>query len=169
MFRFFHLQHCLKLNISWLYCGEVSLQGVNNKSCFQIKSMLMDMGGYKSWFAYKHNLAYIDLFHIPKSQVKMSQWIFRLRGCFGSKVYSEVPDGGWGWIVAVAFFLVEVFTYGVIKSFGIFLKDLMSDFDETNSRVSWIISICVFVMTFTGEKCNFYIKSFCQCFYLKLF
>lgn len=82
--------------------------------------------------------------------MKMAQWIFRLRSCFGSKVYSEVPDGGWGWIVAVAFFLVEVFTYGVIKSFGIFLKDLMSDFNETNSRVSWIISICVFVMTFTA-------------------
>ncbi|XP_051770040.1 monocarboxylate transporter 7 isoform X4 [Ctenopharyngodon idella] len=84
------------------------------------------------------------------SQVKMAQWIFRLKGCLSSKVYSEVPDGGWGWIVAVAFFLVEMFTYGVIKSFGIFLKDLMSDFEESNSRVSWIISICVFVMTFTA-------------------
>ncbi|XP_043109276.1 monocarboxylate transporter 7 [Puntigrus tetrazona] len=80
----------------------------------------------------------------------MAQGIFRLKGCLGSKEYSEVPDGGWGWIVAVAFFLVEVFTYGVIKSFGIFLKDLMSDFGESNSRVSWIISICVFVMTFTA-------------------
>uniref|UniRef100_A0A8C0YST6 Monocarboxylate transporter 7 n=1 Tax=Cyprinus carpio carpio TaxID=630221 RepID=A0A8C0YST6_CYPCA len=80
----------------------------------------------------------------------MAQWIFRLKGCLGAKVYSEVPDGGWGWIVAVAFFLVEVFTYGVLKSFGIFLKDLMSDFGESNSRVSWIISICVFVMTFTA-------------------
>lgn len=80
----------------------------------------------------------------------MAQWIFRLKACLGSKVYSEVPDGGWGWIVAVAFFLVEMFTYGVIKSFGIFLKDLMSDFGESNSRVSWIISICVFVMTFTA-------------------
>lgn len=85
----------------------------------------------------------------------MAQWIFQLKGCLGSKVYSEVPDGGWGWIVAVAFFLVEMFTYGVIKSFGIFLKDLMSDFEESNSRVSWIISICVFVMTFTGKNHHF--------------
>uniref|UniRef100_A0A671PDM6 Solute carrier family 16 member 6 n=1 Tax=Sinocyclocheilus anshuiensis TaxID=1608454 RepID=A0A671PDM6_9TELE len=83
----------------------------------------------------------------------MAQCIFRIKGCLGSKVYSEVPDGGWGWIVAVAFFLVEVNTdlRGVIKSFGIFLKDLMSGFGESNSRVSWIISICVFVMTFTGK------------------
>ncbi|XP_056628148.1 monocarboxylate transporter 7 [Triplophysa dalaica] len=80
----------------------------------------------------------------------MARWMFRLKGCLGPNVYTEVPDGGWGWIVAVAFFLVEVFTYGVIKSFGIFLKDLMTDFEESNSRVSWIISICVFVMTFTA-------------------
>ncbi|KAM9463104.1 solute carrier family 16 member 6a isoform 1-T1 [Clarias gariepinus] len=80
----------------------------------------------------------------------MVWWIFSSRGCLGPKVYSEVPDGGWGWVVAVAFFIVEAFTYGVIKSFGIFLNDLIGEFNETNSRVSWIISICVFVMTFTA-------------------
>ncbi|XP_019938608.2 monocarboxylate transporter 7-like isoform X2 [Paralichthys olivaceus] len=68
----------------------------------------------------------------------------------GPNVYSEPPDGGWGWMVAAAFFVVEVFTYGTIKSFGIFLQDLMEEFGETNSRVSWIVSICVFVMTFNG-------------------
>ncbi|KAM4525348.1 monocarboxylate transporter 7-like isoform 2-T2 [Odontesthes bonariensis] len=68
----------------------------------------------------------------------------------GPNVYSEAPDGGWGWVIAVAFFLVEVFTYGTIKSFGIFLQDLMEEFGETTSRVSWIVSICVFVMTFNG-------------------
>ncbi|XP_042363764.1 monocarboxylate transporter 7-like [Plectropomus leopardus] len=68
----------------------------------------------------------------------------------GPNVYPEAPDGGWGWVVAIAFFLVEVFTYGTIKSFGIFLQDLMAEFGETNSRVSWIVSICVFVMTFNG-------------------
>lgn len=68
----------------------------------------------------------------------------------GPNVYAKAPDGGWGWVVAVAFFVVEVFTYGTIKSFGIFLQDLMAEFGETNSRVSWIVSICVFVMTFNG-------------------
>lgn len=66
-------------------------------------------------------------------------------------MYAEVPDGGWGWVVAVAFFFVEVFTYGIIKIFGIFLQDLMTCFGETNSSVSWAVSICVFVMAFTGN------------------
>ncbi|XP_037133752.1 monocarboxylate transporter 7-like [Syngnathus acus] len=68
----------------------------------------------------------------------------------GPNVYTKPPDGGWGWVVAVAFFLVELFTYGTIKSFGIFLQVLMEEFGESNSRVSWIVSICVFVMTFNG-------------------
>ncbi|XP_066560698.1 solute carrier family 16 member 6b [Amia ocellicauda] len=78
----------------------------------------------------------------------MAGCIKTAKGCMRASVYSEVPDGGWGWVVAVAFFFVEVFTYGVIKSFGVFLQDIMNHFNETNSSVSWIISICVFVMTF---------------------
>ncbi|KAM4664011.1 monocarboxylate transporter 7 [Discoglossus pictus] len=70
--------------------------------------------------------------------------------CTSGNVYTKVPDGGWGWMVAVAFFFVEVFTYGVIKSFGVFFNELMIYFEESNSRISWIISICVFVLTFTA-------------------
>ncbi|XP_035414705.1 monocarboxylate transporter 7 isoform X2 [Cygnus atratus] len=70
--------------------------------------------------------------------------------CTTPNVYTKVPDGGWGWTVAFAFFFVEALTYGIIKSFGVFFNDLMESFDETNSRISWIISICVFVQTFTG-------------------
>ncbi|NP_001080307.1 solute carrier family 16 member 6 L homeolog [Xenopus laevis] len=80
------------------------------------------------------------------SQLKMRA----MEGCNRANVYTKVPDGGWGWAVAGAFFFVEVFTYGVIKSFGVFFNELMGHFDESNSRISWIISICVFVMTFTA-------------------
>ncbi|KAL2101507.1 hypothetical protein ACEWY4_003268 [Coilia grayii] len=76
--------------------------------------------------------------------------ISSVKSCMGPNEYAEVPDGGWGWVVAVAFFFVEVFTYGIIKSFGVFLQDLMAEFNETNSRVSWVISICVFIMAFTA-------------------
>lgn len=74
----------------------------------------------------------------------------RSRDCWGPNIYSEVPEGGWGWAVAAAFFVVEVCTYGTIKSLGVFLQDLMDEYGESNSRVSWIISICVFIFTFTG-------------------
>ncbi|XP_028674972.1 solute carrier family 16 member 6b [Erpetoichthys calabaricus] len=80
----------------------------------------------------------------------MMGFVARVKGCRGPNVYTEEPDGGWGWVVAVAFFFVEVFTYGIIKSFGIFFEDLMTQLNESNSRVSWTLSICVFVMTFTA-------------------
>ncbi|KAG5854282.1 monocarboxylate transporter 7-like [Anguilla anguilla] len=80
----------------------------------------------------------------------MIGWMFKAEGYLGPNVYPEVPDGGWGWVVAVAFFIVELLTYGIVKIFGIFLQDLMSNFDESNSRVSWIISICIFFMAFTA-------------------
>ncbi|XP_068426975.1 solute carrier family 16 member 6b [Clinocottus analis] len=72
------------------------------------------------------------------------------RRCLGPKVYPKVPEGGWGWAVAGAFFLVEVCTYGTIKSLGVFLQDLMEEFGESNSRVSWVFSICVFIFSFTA-------------------
>lgn len=68
----------------------------------------------------------------------------------GAKVYGAVPEGGWGWVVALAFFMVEVCTYGTLKSLGVFLHDLMQEFEETNSRVSWAISICIFIFNFTA-------------------
>ncbi|KAI6049882.1 monocarboxylate transporter 7 [Marmota monax] len=70
--------------------------------------------------------------------------------CSRANVYTQVPDGGWGWAVAVSFFFVEVFSYGIIKTFGVFFNDLMNSFDESNSTISWIVSICVFVLTFTA-------------------
>ena len=78
------------------------------------------------------------------------------QSCLGPNVYPEVPDGGWGWAVAGAFFMVEVCTYGTLKSLGVFLQDLMDEFGESNSRVSWVISICVFIFTFTGQSLRLY-------------
>lgn len=83
-----------------------------------------------------------------------------VQSCLGPNIYPEVPDGGWGWAVALAFFLVEVCTYGVIKSLGVFLQDLMEEFGESNSRVSWVISICVFVFAFSGQSLLLYSLSF---------
>ncbi|XP_027883610.1 monocarboxylate transporter 7-like isoform X1 [Xiphophorus couchianus] len=94
-----------------------------------------------------HPFQLVKLFSLLQSmglcRAKVTQFL-------GAKQYSKAPDGGWGWVVAVAFFLVEMFTYGIIKSFGIFLQDMMEEFGETNSRVSWIISICVFIMAFNS-------------------
>lgn len=93
-----------------------------------------------------------DMLFSPTRWPVLAMRIPRVPHCLGPKVYPEVPEGGWGWVVAVAFFLVEVNTYGVVKSLGIFLQDLMEEFQESNSRVSWVISISVFIFAFTGQS-----------------
>ncbi|CAH2221712.1 monocarboxylate transporter 7 [Pelobates cultripes] len=65
-------------------------------------------------------------------------------------VYTKVPDGGWGWVIAVAFFFVEAFTYGIVNTFGVFFDELKDYFHESNDKVSWIFSICAFVFTVTA-------------------
>ncbi|XP_056870647.1 monocarboxylate transporter 7-like [Takifugu flavidus] len=75
--------------------------------------------------------------------------------CLGPNVYPEVPEGGWGWTVAAAFFVVEICTYGILKSLGVFLQDLMEEFGESNNRVSWVISICAFIFTVTAPLSTF--------------
>uniref|UniRef100_A0A3Q2QH61 Monocarboxylate transporter 7 n=1 Tax=Fundulus heteroclitus TaxID=8078 RepID=A0A3Q2QH61_FUNHE len=80
----------------------------------------------------------------------LSEWITGVPRCLGPNVYRQVPEGGWGWAVAVAFFMVEVNTYGILKTLGVFLQDLMEEFKESNSRVSWVISISVFIFAFTA-------------------
>lgn len=81
------------------------------------------------------------------------------RQCLGPNVYPEVPEGGWGWAVAAAFFVVEICTYGILKGLGVFLHDLMEEFGESNSRVSWVISISAFIFTVTGKWKTFNIPT----------
>ncbi|XP_033827425.1 solute carrier family 16 member 6b [Periophthalmus magnuspinnatus] len=73
-----------------------------------------------------------------------------MEGCLGPRVYTAVPEGGWGWAVALCFFVVEVCTYGTLKSLGVFLQDLMLEFEESSSRVSFAVSICIFMFSFTA-------------------
>ncbi|KAA3680362.1 uncharacterized protein DEA37_0000231 [Paragonimus westermani] len=50
----------------------------------------------------------------------------------------EAPDGGFGWIVVFAAFMVHMITEGVIVSFGIFIEDLVDEFQESMSATSWV-------------------------------
>ncbi|KAF7255749.1 hypothetical protein EG68_07556 [Paragonimus skrjabini miyazakii] len=50
----------------------------------------------------------------------------------------DPPDGGFGWIIVFAAFMVHMITEGVIVSFGIFIEDLVDEFQESMSATSWI-------------------------------
>ncbi|WAR27765.1 MOT12-like protein [Mya arenaria] len=55
--------------------------------------------------------------------------------------YDNAPDGGWGWAVTFAAFMVGVILDGISFSFGIFYRELLQYFEESKSLTSWIISV----------------------------
>ena len=63
----------------------------------------------------------------------------------------EVPDGGWGWAVCFASFLLQLLTIGITYTFGILFVDLLEYFGESEATTAWIGSIQPCLLYFTGE------------------
>ncbi|XP_041034985.1 monocarboxylate transporter 13-like isoform X2 [Carcharodon carcharias] len=61
----------------------------------------------------------------------------------------KVPDGGWGWVIVLAAFLMSALVFGVIRSFGVFFVPFVEYFSEVSSTVSWITSMAVAVQQFS--------------------
>ncbi|KAL4228587.1 Mct1p [Mactra antiquata] len=55
--------------------------------------------------------------------------------------YDNAPDGGWGWVVTFAAFMVGVILDGISFSFGLFFKELLIHFNESKSLTSWVSSV----------------------------
>uniref|UniRef100_A0A0N5CBI8 MFS domain-containing protein n=1 Tax=Strongyloides papillosus TaxID=174720 RepID=A0A0N5CBI8_STREA len=64
----------------------------------------------------------------------------------GRKPSRYVPiatDGGWGYVVVFGSFLIHVIADGIVYAFGVMATALMHHFEETNARVSIIVSLLV--------------------------
>ncbi|XP_030043304.1 monocarboxylate transporter 13-like [Microcaecilia unicolor] len=60
------------------------------------------------------------------------------------------PDGGWGWWIVLAAFLMNSLSYGIIRSVGVFFVEFVQFFDKSSGEVSWISSIAIAVQQFAS-------------------
>eukprot|EP00061_Rhincodon_typus_P015038 g42490.t1 len=67
-----------------------------------------------------------------------------------TRVPAEVPDGGWGWVIVLAAFLMSALVFGIIRSFGVFFVAFVEYFSEASSHVSWITSTAIAVQQFSS-------------------
>lgn len=67
------------------------------------------------------------------------------------------PDGGWGWIVVLASFLVHVIVDGIMYSNGIFYFEFLNFFQNGKGETAWVMSLVPGFMLIIG-KCVFKLK-----------
>jgi len=60
------------------------------------------------------------------------------------------PDGGWGWVVVFASFMIHIIADGITYSFGVFLVELITVFEVDRGVISFIPSILVGVTLGSG-------------------
>jgi len=60
------------------------------------------------------------------------------------------PDGGWGWVIVFASFMIHIVADGITYSFGIFMVELIEKFDADRGAASLIPSILVGVTLGSG-------------------
>jgi len=66
------------------------------------------------------------------------------------------PDGGWGWVVVFASFMIHIIADGITYSFGVFLVELIDKFDADRGAASLIPSILVGVTLGSGPIASYF-------------
>ena len=67
-----------------------------------------------------------------------------------SELQRKAPDGGWGWMVVAASFLVHCIADGVTMSFGVLFIEFLDVFKESKSYTSWVGSLFMAIPLLAG-------------------
>ena len=65
------------------------------------------------------------------------------------------PDGGWGWVVVAAAFMVNLIADGITFSFGVIFHEFLEYFGETKATTSWIGSLFMAMPLLSGPIASF--------------
>lgn len=65
------------------------------------------------------------------------------------------PDGGWGWVVVAAAFMVNLIADGVTFSFGVIFVEFLNYFGQNRSKTAWIGSLFMAMPLLSGPIASF--------------
>ena len=60
------------------------------------------------------------------------------------------PDGGWGWIVMISSFLMNVIVDGVCYTYSVFFYDLLIYFEQSRSKTALVGALVPACYSLTG-------------------
>nr|XP_023024051.1 uncharacterized protein LOC111512180 [Leptinotarsa decemlineata] len=69
---------------------------------------------------------------------------------FVEKTKQKIPDGGWGWLVVLACFVINMLSDGVGFTFGLLYIEFLHEFGASKSATSWIGSLFMALPLITG-------------------
>ncbi|XP_060044939.1 monocarboxylate transporter 3 isoform X3 [Erinaceus europaeus] len=81
-------------------------------------------------------------------------------GAGGPQRGAGPPDGGWGWAVLGACFVITGFAYGFPKAVSVFFRELMRDFGAGYSDTAWVSSIMLAMLYGTGPVSSMLVTRF---------
>lgn len=65
------------------------------------------------------------------------------------------PDGGWGWVIVMASFMVNLIADGITFSFGVIFVEFVKYFGEGKSKTAWIGSLFMAMPLLSGPIASF--------------
>ncbi|EAA01104.6 AGAP001782-PA [Anopheles gambiae str. PEST] len=73
----------------------------------------------------------------------------------GAYAEARPPDGGWGWVVCFAAFMVNLIADGVTFSFGVMYIELLAYFGEGKGKTAWVGSLFMAMPLLCGPVASF--------------
>lgn len=68
---------------------------------------------------------------------------------------AKPPDGGWGWVIVFASFMVNLIADGITFSFGVIYVELLKYFGEGKAKTAWIGSLFMAMPLLSGPIASF--------------
>ncbi|KAJ8957423.1 hypothetical protein NQ318_004903 [Aromia moschata] len=72
----------------------------------------------------------------------------------------KIPDGGWGWFVVLAAFVINAVSEGIIFTFGLLYIEFLNEFGASKSATSWIGSIFMAVPLLSGPIASAFVDKY---------